>query len=312
MVHFGDAQTMQEATSSLLVPLRLTTSPGSPFDAEVTDASIGPVVIAKMAYTPGRVRRLPRLINSGDPPLTLITLQRRGRSIVAQDDRQCHQGSPGDMVAYDTRRPYDLVCPDRSELVVIAMPHEMLGPSGDLISRRTAVSVPSDAGIRSVIATFFNGLADTALAGANGELGGPSAARLADTTVSLIVTAFTSVPGESVETPTDLADRILSYALANLHDPGLSVESVARSFSISSRYLHTLMRRREIRFGAWVRRERMRRIRRDLLDAQLAHVTAAAIAARWGIQDPDHLGRSLRAEFGQSAAEIRSDAVSAQ
>ncbi|MBO0807597.1 MAG: helix-turn-helix domain-containing protein [Actinobacteria bacterium] len=54
-----------------------------------------------------------------------------------------------------------------------------------------------------------------------------------------------------------------------------------------------------------MRRERMKRIRLDLLDPRLAHWTAARIAARWGIQDPEHLSRSLRAEFGQSAAEIR-------
>ena len=55
----------------------------------------------------------------------------------------------------------------------------------------------------------------------------------------------------------------------------------------------------------------MKRIRQDLLDPRLANWTAAAIATRWGIQDPDHLSRSLRAEFGHSAAEIRASAMPA-
>lgn len=125
---------------------------------------------------------------------------------------------------------------------------------------------------------------------------------------SLLITAFAGTSGERVERPTELADRILSYALANLHDPGLSAASVARRFGISPRYLHRLMRDRGIQFASWVRHERMKRIRQDLLDPRLANLTAAAIAARWGVLDPDHLGRALRAEFGQSGAEIRAAA----
>jgi AraC-like DNA-binding protein len=219
--------------------------------------------------------------------------------IVAQDGRQSRV-SPGDLVAYESTRPYELVGQDRCDIVVLGVPRPMLGPSGDLISRRTALTLPSDRGIRSVIATFFSGLADQA-----DGLSGPSSARLADTVASLLITAFSDTPAGRVEVSTGLADRLLSYALASLHDPGLSAQSVAHRHGISVRYLHKLMRDRDIRFAAWVRRERMRRIRRDLLDPRLAHVTAAGIAARWGIQDPDHLGRSLRAEFGCGAAEIR-------
>jgi AraC-like DNA-binding protein len=68
------------------------------------------------------------------------------------------------------------------------------------------------------------------------------------------------MPADRVEVPTGLADQILSYALASLHDLGLSVGSVGRRYGISPRYLHKLMRDRGIRFGAWVRRERMKRI----------------------------------------------------
>jgi AraC-like DNA-binding protein len=179
----------------------------------------------------------------------------------------------------------------------------MLGPSGELISRRAAITLPSDRGIRSVIAAFFSGLADHA-----DGLGGPGQARLEDTVASLLITAFTDVPADRVDAQAGLADRILCYALANLHDPELSVASVAYRHGISPRSLHKLMHQQGIQFSAWVRRERMKRIRQDLLDPLLANWTAAAIAARWGIQDPAHLGRSLKAEFGHSAAEIRASA----
>ena len=302
MAQFQQLEVFQAAASSLFVPLRVNAPADAPFRAEVADASVGPISVTRIVSTPAQVLRLPRLIGSADRELVKVTLHRRGHLIVSQDGRQSRV-SPGDLVAYESSRPYELVGQDRCDIIVLGVPRPMLGPSGDLISRRTALTLPSDRGIRSVIATFFSGLADQA-----DGLSGPSSARLADTVASLLITAFSDTPAGRVEVSTGLADRLLSYALASLDDPGLSAQSVAHRHGISVRYLHKLMRDRDIRFAAWVRRERMRRIRRDLLDPRLAHVTAAGIAARWGIQDPDHLGRSLRAEFGCGAAEIRASA----
>ena len=284
------------------MPLRLSAPADAPFHAEVADASVGTIVVTRIVSTPAQVLRQPRLIGSADRELVKVTLHRRGHLIVAQDGRQTRV-APSDLIAYDTTRPYHLVGRDCCDMIVMGIPRPMLGPNGARISRRTAITLPCDRGIRSVIAAFFTGLADHA-----DSLGGPGEVRLADTVASLLITAFTDVPADRAEVPTDLADRLLCYALANLHDPGLSSGSVARRHGISPRYLHKLMQQRDIPFGAWVRRERMKRIRQDLLDPQLANWTAAAIAARWGIQNPDHLGRSLRAEFGHSAVEIRASA----
>jgi AraC-like DNA-binding protein len=125
------------------------------------------------------------------------------------------------------------------------------------------------------------------------------------TPVSLLVTARAEAPPEPAEAGTDLTDRILAHTLAHLGDPDLSVGSVARHHGISPRYLHRLFRRRDLTFAAWVRRERLTRVHRDLQDPALATRTTAVIAAGWGIRDPAHLGRALKREFGLTAAEIR-------
>ncbi|MCO5994379.1 helix-turn-helix domain-containing protein [Actinoallomurus rhizosphaericola] len=131
---------------------------------------------------------------------------------------------------------------------------------------------------------------------------------LADALASLLVASFTDTGPRRVEMAADLTDRIIAYALANLNDPALSVDSVARRHGISSRYLHRLFQRRGTTFAAWVRRERLIRIRRDLQDPALVTRTAAAIAARWGIRDAGHLSRALKREFGRTAADIRREA----
>ncbi|MBO0770895.1 MAG: helix-turn-helix domain-containing protein [Actinobacteria bacterium] len=303
MAKFRQPEAFEAAGSALFAPVRLETPADQPFHAEVAGAVVGPLVVARVACTTGRCRRQPRLIGSADRELVKVVVHRDGDLIVGQDGRQTRV-MPGDMFACETIRPYELVSRDSCDMVMVGVPRPMLSPVGDLISSRTAVRLPGDCGIRSLIGSFFSGLAEHA-----DGLGGAGSVRLADAMVSLLIAAFAGMPAARVELPTGLADRIMSYALASLHDPGLSVGSVAHRFGISPRYLHKLMQERGIRFGVWVRRERMKRIRLDLLDPRLAHWTAARIAARWGIRDPDHLSRALRAEFGQSAAEIRGSAL---
>lgn len=298
-VRFDRVEDLQAAASSIFVPLRVTAGAEAGFRAVVHDASLGPVVLTRIQTAPARVSRQARLITSTDPELVKVTLHRRGHLIVAQDDRQSRVAA-GELVAYDTSRPYQLIGHDPCDVVVLGIPRSALGAHADLISRRTATALPGDRAVRSIIGTFLAGLADTI-----DDLPARAAPRLVDALVSLVITAFTDTPAERVDTPTDLADRIITCALANLGDPTLSVESVAHSHGVSVRYVHKLLRSRGITFAASIRRERLRRIHRDLLDPAHAHRSIAAVAARWGIPDPAHLARAFRTEFGQTPADVR-------
>jgi AraC-like DNA-binding protein len=293
------AEELQAAASSILVPLRVTATADAEFRARVDSARVGPVTVARIRGTPHQVFREARRITSADSDLLKVTLYRGGSAYVRQDDRRC-RANPGDLVVFDTGRPYELRVVGACDVVVIGLPRAMLGPNADLISRRVATPQPCDSGTRAVIAGFVSGLADHI-----DDLPGMPGIHLADALASLIVTAFTDSPPERVEVTSGLTDRIIAYALANLGDPALSVEAVARRHGISPRYLHELFRRRDITFAAWVRRERLTRIRRNLQDPALATRTIAVIAARWGIRDPGHLSRAIKKEFGLTAAEIR-------
>ncbi|MGP4028361.1 helix-turn-helix domain-containing protein [Actinomadura sp. 3N407] len=80
---------------------------------------------------------------------------------------------------------------------------------------------------------------------------------------------------------------------------------MARAHRISVRYLHKILQPREATLSAWIRRHRLERIRRDLANPSLAAQTVSAIAARWGVLDATHVSRALKAELGQTAADIR-------
>lgn len=299
LAEFDRAEDLQAVASSILVPLRVAAPAHADFHAEVHSARVGPVVVARIRGAPHVVHREARHITSTDGELLKLVLHQGGPATAAQHDR-AYRARPGDLTAFDTTRPYRLAVADSCDVVVVGLPRTLLGANADLIARRAGVPVTCDTGARRVIAAFLSGLA-----GQVDDLPGRSGNRLADALASLVIALFTEVGPERAETETGPADRIRAYALANLGDPALSVESVARRHGISARYLHRLFQRDGVTFAAWVRYERLIRIRRDLLDPALSGRTAAAIAAHWGVRDPRHLSRALKKEFGLTAAELR-------
>lgn len=296
---FTSAESMQVAVSSIMVPLQLTPRVDVPFETHVRSAQAGEVLVTHIHGAQGRVDRRNRLITSTDPDLFKVTLHRRGTVLVEQDGRR-HQAGPGELVFFDTTRPYGARYDDPCDIVVLTMPWTLLGPRAKALGRLTATPVPGDSGIRAIVSAFFTGLGDQLA-----DLPGPSGVRFGDALTSLLVAALTETSPERVDAPVGLTDRIAAYALANLADPRLCVESVARRFGISPRTLHRLFADRDCTFTVWLREERLRRIRRDLLDPALARRTVAAIAAGWGLHDPGHLSRAFRSRFGHSPAEIR-------
>lgn len=294
-------ETFERRASAAFAPMRVRPIAPGTFTSALRATSAGDVVISRITGTPCHVRRDPRLISSTDPALVKVALHAYGRAGVEQHGRQCLL-TPGDLVNYVTDQPYDLHFWEPYETVVIGVPRKLVGAHADSLARRAAIAVSTDTGVRRAVGGFFRTLTDTL---EPDGFTGSAVAHLADAVVSMVISELVDVP---VRHDDDLADRLLAYCLARLPDPALSVESVARAHGISTRHLHKIFEAREETLSSWIRRQRLTRIKRDLTDPALADRTAAAIAARWGLLSPAHLSRALKAEFGRTAAEIRSEA----
>lgn len=293
------AEEARAAASALLVPISLDPIGGT-FRGTLDSVTAGSLVIGHLRCSPHTVSRRPRTISSADRDLLKVVLNRSASRItVSQDGRDCRIG-PGDLVVCDMTRPYSISVPGPCDVTFLGVPRGLLGDRADVLSRRTAVRLPSDTGLTSLINVCLAGVTDSAAA-----LPAAAGRHLGDALTSLVLAALTLATPERADTPSGLADRVLAYAAANLHDPALSVESVAVRHGVSARHLHQLFRDRDFTFMRWVRRERLARIRRDLRDPSLAHRSVASVAARWGVLDATHVSRALKAEYGETAAEIR-------
>ncbi|HEY9411529.1 MAG TPA: helix-turn-helix domain-containing protein [Jiangellaceae bacterium] len=291
--------------SESFVPLQLRPVDDAPVRAQFQGGSVNGLVVARITAAPLAVERSRRLISSTDPEMLKVTLHLGGRAGVEQDRRHASL-RPGDLVVYDTRRPYRLRYEEAFDTIVVGVPRGRLGSQGPLIERRNLTAMPADAGVRTLMAAFLTGVANTLDTMSDG-----AGMHLADAMVSLIVSAFCDVPSGQPESVSSLGDRILAYCLASLADPGLSVTSVARLHGVSVRYVHKVFSQRDLSLAAWIRRERLLRIRRDLADPDLLNRSTADIAARWGVLDVTHLGRALKASFGTSVLDLRRQALDA-
>jgi AraC-like DNA-binding protein len=287
----------EDAMSGVCAPMRVRPAGDRPFTGAFRGTRIGDVLIARVRNEPCTVVRSAGLVRSTDPELLKLVFLEAGRVAIEQDGRRSLL-DPGDMAVYETVRPYELRCLSAVESVIVAVPISALGAYANIVSRHTAVAAPSDTWLRAAIGGFLRDLVDVP-----GPSNHSAGRYVADALVSLVIAQLTDVLPAAA--PDGLADRVLAYCLAHLSDPELSVEAVARAHRISVRYLHKILQPREVTLSAWIRRHRLERIRRDLANPALADQTVPAIAARWGVLDATHVSRALKAEFGQTAADIR-------
>ena len=297
----GDGDRFAALLAPSLAPVRVRPLIDGAFRSSLRSAVAGEVRVSVMSGSPCALTRGPDLVDPADPALLTVTLLRAGRAGVSQDGRHCLLG-PGDLVNYVTSRPYEVMFWEPYDAVVVTVPIAALGSHADALTGRTAVAVGTDCGPRDVVGALFASLA----AKVDGcTLGAASRSKeyLADAIVSLVIAELVDIAPQGAGD--DLADRVLAHCLSRLSDPGLTVESVARAHGVSVRYLHKVLAPTGSTLSAWIRRQRLERICRDLVDESLRGRTASAIAARWGVTDTEHLSRALKAEFGMTANQIR-------
>jgi AraC-like DNA-binding protein len=192
------------------------------------------------------------------------------------------------------------------ESLCVRVPRHLLGRDAERISKLTALRLPAGDGVPRAAVAFFRGL----LGGLEDGTVTPDDAPNTVECVLDLVRSMYAVPTRSPE-PKRMRSRaevlrdIRSFIEANLGDPDLDPEGIARASFISTRYLHKLFEDEGTSVCQWIRTARLERCRRDLLDPALSHLTILAIASRWGLPGPQHFSRVFRAAHDCSPSEWR-------
>ncbi|MFT4081494.1 MAG: helix-turn-helix domain-containing protein [Nocardioides sp.] len=95
-----------------------------------------------------------------------------------------------------------------------------------------------------------------------------------------------------------------NYVLSRLGDPALTPARIASHTGASRRHLANLFQH-DAGLAAFMRAERLRRARADLENPDLAALSTAAIAAKWGFTRPSTFSRAFRQQYGLSPRQVR-------
>ncbi|WP_375405421.1 helix-turn-helix domain-containing protein [uncultured Amnibacterium sp.] len=300
-----DPAVFADVVSSAFVPLAVERDRRAPFAARVRSVVSASVAITDIQATAHRVVRVPRSDDSSDAAykLSLVTA---GRSIVAQDGREAVLG-PGDLVLYETSRPYVLEMDRDFDVVVVMLPHGAVSLPPSRVDQLTAVRMPGDVGVGQIVAAFLTSLVaqDDALNRASREGLGRCAADLITTLLGQHL-----APSEPQPRQRAIIDGCKAYIETQLGSPVLAPADIAAAQHISPRYLHALFHEQGTTVSNWIRARRLERCHHDLMDPMLASLPVAAIAARWGFLDAAHFSRVFRSSFGCSPSSLRSAASS--
>lgn len=246
-------------------------------------------------------------IRAGDPETLQVGLQVAGSSLLIQDGREAVMGA-GDLVLYDSSRPFSMIMDARFHWQVFLLPKDKLRRSDREIARLTAVNIKGDTGVAGVVGRFLRDIA----AHADELEADGAAAALCENAADLVGSLVRAELGQqwTVNDPQRrLLDRAYAFIEAHIPDPGLGPERVAHAVHVSVRRLHQVFETTGLSVGEHIRQERLNGARRDLANPRLSGRSIARIGNDHGIGNASLFSRQFRLAEGCTPSEFRERAL---
>lgn len=197
----------------------------------IADLQIREVVGGEHLY-----RRTEADVRRGDPGTLQVGLQLTGSSLLVQDGREAVLGA-GDLVLYDSSRPFTLAMDARFSWQVFLMPKDKLRRSDREIARLTAVPINADSGVAGIVVRFLHDLTSN-LAAIQTPGAAESLCENAADLIATLVRAELGQPWEVSHPQRVLRQHALTHIGANLSDPQLGPDAIAHAIGVSTRRLH--------------------------------------------------------------------------
>ncbi|WUH97945.1 helix-turn-helix domain-containing protein [Spirillospora sp. NBC_00431] len=259
---------------------------------------LGDVRLAEISGNAHAVERTPQVARSTPKDSVFATLLLKGEAVFLHENG-CLAATAGDLVVYDTRRPYlfgfsssmrqFLVDIPRDRFVEECMAGGVQGPM--LFGRGTAREGELVVALRSVLE--------------NPGAAGPESAR--GTVLDLIRLLATERSGGRAAPAAYQTQLIVAedYIDRHLHDACLTPGQVAGVMGVSVRHLGRIFESAGTTPSRHILERRLQRAHDDLTAPGAAGTTIADIAYRWGFSSQAHFARHFRARFGRTPTETR-------
>jgi AraC-like DNA-binding protein len=295
-------EALQEAFSSTEAPqvVRFDPSPAIRHLMELSE--FGPAAhVLRNTGTGVHIVRGPAQVRRGAPEQTAIGVQLRGHALLRTLGSESVTNA-GHLHLVDVTSPYSYRQFGDSNHKVLLIDNKQLGLPVDVI--RTALPKLQGSPIYDLVRAHVARLGDAPdLSAATRELVGLASLQL----IRALISSTTDCTQQREALNATLQLRIVMYLDANLHDHGLTPDSVASAHNISTRHLFAIWRRanHDLSLSQWIISRRLKRAEVQLSEINPATTTIARIAHECGFTDMSHFSRRFREAYGMSPREWR-------
>ncbi|MDN5742076.1 MAG: helix-turn-helix domain-containing protein [Yaniella sp.] len=280
--------------------IQLTTPDRYAFRAGQNFIALGDVQLFDMSTSPHTVQQHEVVTGSAEQSLCKLSLQLSGVTHLTQDGRYCAL-EPGDLALYVAHRPYTLHYIDDQRSLIIQFPQELLHLVHQQVAQVTALPVNAHTGLGRVAVPLFEQLAINF-----SILQGPHAIRLVRSALEMLVTVLLEASRDNEDNQDNpLFSQAVAFIDDHLHDPQLGPQNIADYFYVSLRQLHGKFSEENQTISAYIRNERMRRIRNDLADPTHRDETVQTISSRYGLTDASHVSKLFKQTYGETPSGYR-------
>jgi AraC-like DNA-binding protein len=260
-----------------------------------------------VASEPQSATRSARHIRRSSDAWIMLVMQTQGPALLRQDDRSAALG-PGDMVLFDSTRPYQFAFDRPFQQLVLKMPQRRLAARLPLPALWLGCPLRAAAPLGKVLAAHVS-----AVSAALETVDPAVRPGLIERTIDLVAFTFTGLlHGSAAAAGTArraLAARAMQFIDAHIDDAALSPARVAEALGISTGYLHRLFQAVGASVSGHIRERRLARCREELASALHAGERITEIALRWGFGDVAHFSRAFRLRYGLTPRDFRAAAL---
>jgi AraC family transcriptional regulator, positive regulator of tynA and feaB len=231
-----------------------------------------------------------------------LQIVRRGAERVIRSHTQSHVLEAGAVGMWDGSRAVGVEVVEPFTKRTLILPRELVHAISPRFADVEALPWLADRPGTRLLVRYVN-----ALAAELSDLDERTAAAAADVVLELLrAVVEPEMPEARAARKEALRARARRYVRANLPDPGLGPESIAKALSVSVRTLHAAFSETDESVAGLVRRARLARCHEDLAEPTAGSVTE--IAFRWGFSDATHFSHAFKREYGCSPRDVRAGA----
>lgn len=293
----------EEMVSQHFVRARCRAAPRSAFTARIRANEFDALVLSDVSSHGTDVLRTRELAARGDADHFLVSLQVEGTGRLEQARRSALL-QPGDLVLYDTSRPYQLSFAAAQRQVVLRIPRAELLARLPSAESQVGIGIPGQLPVAQVASGLLRSLA------ALHDLPAPrTRLSLASTLLDLVLDGLLAMDGERASHRAGV--RLLdAQRLAQRHfaDAGFSVSRWAAQLGITERYLRLLFEPTRQTPSEYLWAQRLTHAARTLRAVESRHRSITLIALDCGFSDSAHFSRAFRAAHGLTPRAFRAAA----